>query len=86
MAMLGPVRSSGQRKGHNSTNSDGDKDNNGDANQSSIWGLDWEMTGLGSGTQDLGQYILPNMEPSERRGCGRQLIEAYCQEMMRLGV
>merc|ERR1719222_1339105 len=31
--------------------------------------LDWEMVGLGSGPQDLGQYIISNMDPTERRDC-----------------
>ena len=32
--------------------------------------LDWEMVGLGSGPQDLGQYVISNMDPkgiSQRR-------------------
>ena len=43
--------------------------------------LDWEMVGLGSGPQDLGQYVISNMDPAERRGCERELIEAYHQEL-----
>jgi hypothetical protein len=56
------------------------------ADKSPIRLLDWEMTGLGSGPQDLGQYILANMEPSERRDCERELIEVYWKELTRLGV
>jgi hypothetical protein len=48
--------------------------------------LDWEMTGLGSGPQDLGQYIFSNMDPSERRVCERELIDIYWKELTRLGV
>ena len=43
--------------------------------------LDWEMVGLGSGPQDLGQYVISNMDPAERKRCERELIEAYCQEL-----
>ena len=39
--------------------------------------LDWEMVGLGSGPQDLGQYVISNMDPVERKECERELIEAY---------
>jgi hypothetical protein len=48
--------------------------------------LDWEMTGLGSGPQDLGQYVLSNMDPTERRGCERSLVGNYYNELIRLGV
>jgi len=43
--------------------------------------LDWEMVGLGSGPQDLGQYVISNMDPVERKGCERELIEAYHREL-----
>ncbi len=29
--------------------------------------VDWEMAGIGSGAQDLGQYVISNMDPAERR-------------------
>lgn len=49
--------------------------------------LDWEMVGLGSGPQDLGQYILSNMDPSERRECEEQLIRNYYLKLVdELGV
>ena len=48
--------------------------------------LDWEMVGIGSGPQDLGQYILSNMHPSQRRQCERSLLEAYYSELIRCGV
>jgi hypothetical protein len=48
--------------------------------------LDWEMVGIGSGPQDLGQYILSNMEPNERRACEDELIRNYHNELLRLGV
>lgn len=48
--------------------------------------LDWEMVGLGSGPQDLGQYILSNMDPMERRECEKQLLQNYYQKLVSLGV
>jgi thiamine kinase-like enzyme len=54
--------------------------------QGSIRLLDWEMVGVGSGPQDLGQYILSNMDPAERRDCERQLVQAYYEELKRCGV
>ena len=48
--------------------------------------LDWEMVGLGSGPQDLGQYILSNMNADERRACERQLVLAYYHELLQAGV
>jgi thiamine kinase-like enzyme len=48
--------------------------------------LDWEMVGLGSGPQDLGQYALSNMDPVERRACERQLIEVYYSALCQAGV
>lgn len=48
--------------------------------------LDWEMVGLGSGPQDLGQYVLSNMDPADRRACEHDLIESYYEELLRAGV
>jgi aminoglycoside phosphotransferase (APT) family kinase protein len=48
--------------------------------------LDWEMCGLGSGPQDLGQYIISNMEPEARREHDRSLVEAYHRELLGCGV
>jgi len=43
--------------------------------------LDWEMVGIGSGPQDLGQYVLSNMDPTVRRAHERRLVEAYYEEL-----
>lgn len=48
--------------------------------------LDWEMVGLGSGPQELGQYILSNMDPRERRECEEQLVRNYYEKLVELGV
>ena len=44
------------------------------------------MCGLGSGPQDLGQYIISNMEPDTRRRCERRLIETYYEELKACGI
>jgi len=48
--------------------------------------LDWEMVGLGSGPQELGQYVISNMDPIERRESERDLVQAYYQELKQGGV
>ena len=42
--------------------------------------------GLGSGPQELGQYILSNMDPRERRECEEQLVRNYYEKLVELGV
>ena len=44
--------------------------------------LDWEMVGIGSGPQDLGQYVISNMEPALRAECEYELVQAYYQELL----
>jgi len=51
--------------------------------RNSIRFLDWEMVGLGSGPQDLGQYVISNMNPAERKVCEKELVEAYFEELKR---
>lgn len=48
--------------------------------------LDWEMVGIGSGPQDLGQYVISNFAGQERRECERELIRAYHQELISAGL
>ena len=55
-------------------------------NEKEVRLLDWEMCGLGSGPQDLGQYIISNMEPNTRREHDKALVEAYHQELLNCGV
>jgi len=47
--------------------------------------LDWEMVGIGSGPQDLGQYVLSNMSPEVRRECEEQLIRDYYKTLLEKG-
>lgn len=35
------------------------------------------QTGVGSGPQELGQYVISNMNPAERRECEEQLVRNY---------
>jgi len=39
--------------------------------------LDWEMVGVGSGPQELGQYVISNMDPRERREYEESLVRNY---------
>lgn len=48
---------------------------------SSVCFLDWEMVGLGSGPQELGQYVISNMNPVERKACEKELVEAYMEAL-----
>ena len=48
--------------------------------------IDWEMVGLSSGPQDLGQYVISNMDPVDRRACEKELVRAYYDELLRNGV
>jgi hypothetical protein len=48
--------------------------------------IDWEMVGIGSGPQDLGQYVISNMDPDVRRSCENELIKSYWNELHLLGV
>eukprot|EP01065_Artemidia_motanka_P048210 TRINITY_DN7727_c0_g1_i1.p1 TRINITY_DN7727_c0_g1~~TRINITY_DN7727_c0_g1_i1.p1 ORF type:complete len:354 (+),score=117.11 TRINITY_DN7727_c0_g1_i1:243-1304(+) len=48
--------------------------------------VDWEMVGVGSGPQDLGQYVISHMTPEDRRPCERALVEGYYKELLDLGV
>lgn len=48
--------------------------------------IDWEMAGIGSGPQDLGQYMISNMEPAARRECEERVVRAYYDELVRGGV
>ena len=39
--------------------------------------LDFEVVGLGSGAQDLAQYLISHMEPQQRRACEEALLADY---------
>eukprot|EP00128_Syssomonas_multiformis_P005158 Colp12_sorted_trinity150504_noHs@13627 len=48
--------------------------------------VDWEMVGLGSGPQELGQYVISNMEPTTRRECELHAVQEYYNQLIRSGV
>lgn len=48
--------------------------------------LDWEMVGIGSGPQELGQYIISNMDTGDRRKYELQLIRNYFNKLVELNV
>ncbi|KAI9030212.1 kinase-like domain-containing protein [Hyaloraphidium curvatum] len=44
--------------------------------------VDWEMVGVGSGPQDLAQYLISHMDPAVRRENERELLEGYYKELL----
>jgi len=48
--------------------------------------LDWELVGVGSGPQDLAQYLISHMDPATRKGCERRLVQAYFEKLQAMGV
>jgi hypothetical protein len=45
--------------------------------------IDFEMVGVGSPPQELGQYTISHMPPQERRACERDLVASYHKELCR---
>jgi hypothetical protein len=39
--------------------------------------VDFEMVGLGSGPQDIAQYLISHMSPDKRRECEHRLVRDY---------
>mmetsp|Transcript_43589 Transcript_43589/g.115208 ORF Transcript_43589/g.115208 Transcript_43589/m.115208 type:complete len:616 (+) Transcript_43589:68-1915(+) len=44
--------------------------------------VDFEMVGVGSPAQELGQFLISHMEPDRRRAVERGLVEAYHTELV----
>lgn len=47
--------------------------------------LDWEAVGIGSGPQDLAQYLISHMNYNTREGCERALLRRYWDELKEKG-
>lgn len=43
--------------------------------------VDWQVVGIGSGPQDMAQYIISHTSPADRRLIERELVLAYHQEL-----
>eukprot|EP00928_Gymnodinium_smaydae_P044690 TRINITY_DN2980_c0_g3_i1.p1 TRINITY_DN2980_c0_g3~~TRINITY_DN2980_c0_g3_i1.p1 ORF type:complete len:414 (-),score=57.02 TRINITY_DN2980_c0_g3_i1:95-1336(-) len=43
--------------------------------------IDFEMVGVGSPAQELGQYMVSHMPPDVRRSCERELVKGYHEEL-----
>lgn len=63
-----------------------EKDSKGFDEAKALRVLDWEMVGVGSGPQDLGQYVLSNMCIEERRSCEERIVKHYWEELIIHGV
>ncbi|KAJ3127683.1 hypothetical protein HK100_009601 [Physocladia obscura] len=48
--------------------------------------LDWEVVGLGSGPQDVAQYLISHMYPEERRMWEMEFLQAYYDTLVGDGV
>ena len=44
--------------------------------------IDFEMVGLGSPAQDLGQFLVSHMQPAIRRECETELLTGYYEELL----
>ena len=44
--------------------------------------LDWELVGLGSGPQELGQYLTSHMDPVCRKECEEELVRDYYNHLV----
>jgi hypothetical protein len=47
--------------------------------------LDFEAVGLGSGPQELSQFLISHMAPAARRACEESLLREYHEELLRAG-
>ncbi len=48
--------------------------------------VDWEMAGVGSGPQDIGQYVISGVHPDVRRLHEHGLVHDYYDELIRCGL
>jgi len=48
--------------------------------------VDFEMVAVGSGPQDLAQYLISHMEPQKRKQCEKSLVRTYYDELISHGV
>lgn len=44
--------------------------------------VDWEMVGLGSGPQDIAQFMISHVCPADRRACEHELLQQYFNTLM----
>lgn len=44
--------------------------------------IDFEMIGIGSPSQEIGQYLISHMPPEDRRKCEKQLVQQYHGELL----
>ncbi|GGA19984.1 phosphotransferase [Neptunicoccus cionae] len=48
--------------------------------------LDWQFTGYGNGTSDLGYFLISSLSPEQRRGAERGLVRAYHKALLGQGL
>ena len=48
--------------------------------------LDWEMIGIGRGAQDLGQFVISHLSPSDRKDVEKEALDEYYKALTETGV
>jgi hypothetical protein len=48
--------------------------------------LDWELVGLGSGAQDIGQYMISHLNPRKRNEVEESLVRLYHHQLLSFGI
>jgi hypothetical protein len=48
--------------------------------------LDWELVGLGSGAQDVGQYMISHLNPKKRKQVEESLVRLYYHQLLSFGI
>lgn len=44
--------------------------------------LDWENVGIGSGPQEIGQYLISHMDPTLRAKVEKEVVEVYYKSLL----
>lgn len=48
--------------------------------------LDWELVGLGSGAQDVGQYFISHLYPNQRKEIEERMVRLYYNQLLSYGI
>lgn len=48
--------------------------------------LDWELVGLGSGAQDVGQYFISHLNPKQRKEIEENMVRIYYNQLISYGI
>jgi hypothetical protein len=48
--------------------------------------VDWELVGLGSGAQDIGQYMISHLPPRQRKAMEEAMVRLYFHQLLSFGI